>query len=77
MRAIISPLEMHHAVKTSERCSVALIAVWVEFLLCEDVTTSLDHLQHDSQWIGYGIVWCRVYRLTSHEKDTIVNVCGP
>lgn len=39
--AIFRPLEVYHAVETSERRTVTLVAVRVQFLLREDVSAAL------------------------------------
>jgi len=47
---------MHHAIKTGKRCAVALIAVRVEFLLREDISTSLD--PHQRRPVGTEWWYC-------------------
>jgi len=41
MRSIVSALEMNHAIDTGERRTATLVAVGIELLLSEDITTVL------------------------------------
>lgn len=41
MRAIVSAVEVDHAINAGESSAAATISMWVEFLLGQDVTASL------------------------------------
>lgn len=45
MRAILSSVKVYHAIDTSKRCAVTLIAVGVQLLLREDVAAVLSQQQ--------------------------------
>lgn len=45
MGSIVGATKMHHTVKTGERSAVALVAMRIEFLLREDITTRLGRGQ--------------------------------
>jgi hypothetical protein len=75
VRAIVRPLEVHHAIEAGERCAVALVTVRVEFFLRENVSAALHHHQHEmAAGERDGTVSGRLDHLTSHEKDTILKM---
>ena len=65
VRAVVRPLEVHHAIEAGVRCAVALVAVRVEFLLRQDVAAALHRRQQEiSSLGGRGVVLFRARRPT-------------
>jgi hypothetical protein len=66
MRSVVCSIEGSHAINAGEICATALVAVWIEFLLGENISTSLVSLS------VLVLVELCAETLTSHWKETIL-----
>ena len=67
MRSVIGALKRRHAVYAGKLRAAALVAVWIEFLLSEDVAAALQTEMLDMVHLMRRRAWL----LTSHWKETI------
>jgi hypothetical protein len=67
MGSILQSIEMDHAIDTCKGGTVTLAAMRIELFLCEDITTCLPGLL-----LAFKRKTKQI-RLTSQEKETIVN----